>query len=64
VKFRRGKSAPAPKSQGNRSIDPSGGARMNWKHLLSIIGLLILGAVIQSKTKIFSKIPVVGTLLV
>jgi hypothetical protein len=37
---------------------------MNWKHLLSIIGLLILGAVIQSKTKIFSKIPVVGTLLV
>ncbi len=37
---------------------------MNWKHLLSIVGLLILGAIIQSKTKIFSKIPGLGTLLV
>lgn len=35
---------------------------MNWKHILSIVALLALGALIQSKTRIFSKIPVVGGL--
>lgn len=30
---------------------------MNWKHLLGIAGLLILGAVIQKATGVFSKIP-------
>lgn len=33
---------------------------MNWKHVLSIVGLLALGALIQSKTGLFKKIPVVG----
>jgi hypothetical protein len=36
---------------------------VNWKHLLGIVGLLILGAVIQAKTGIFKKIPVIGALL-
>jgi hypothetical protein len=36
---------------------------VNWKHLLSIVGLLILGAIIQSKTGIFKKIPVIGSLI-
>lgn len=36
---------------------------MNWKHLVSIVGLLFLGAVIQSKTGLFKKIPVLGTLV-
>jgi hypothetical protein len=40
-----------------------GGLRVNWKHLLSIVGLLILGAIIQSKTGIFKKIPVIGQLV-
>jgi hypothetical protein len=34
---------------------------VNWKHLLSIVGLLALGALIQSKTGIFKKIPVIGS---
>lgn len=33
---------------------------MNWKHLLSIVGLLALGALIHAKTGIFKKIPLVG----
>lgn len=36
---------------------------MNWKHLLAVVALLILGAVIQAKTGVFKKIPVIGGLL-
>lgn len=36
---------------------------MNWKHLLALVAVMILGAVIQAKTGIFKKIPVIGGLL-
>jgi hypothetical protein len=36
---------------------------VNWKHLLGIVVILFLGAVIQSKTKLFSKIPGLGALV-
>lgn len=35
---------------------------MNWKHVLSIVALLALGALIQAKTGIFRKIPLIGGL--
>jgi hypothetical protein len=36
---------------------------VNWKHLLGIAAILFLGAVIQSKTGIFKKIPALGALV-
>lgn len=37
--------------------------KFDWKHLLTIAALLAAGALIQQKTKIFTKIPGIGPAL-